>query len=176
MKLLMILWIIPIFLLAASDDPAWERLHYFEGRWRGDETGVAGHGVGDREYQLIMNGTYLVSMNKSTFKPQEQNPDGEVHEDWVIFSHDKSRGIVARGFYIEEFVIQYVLDKVASSASVLVFASENIENGPPGMRARLTLTILNDKQFDETFEIAMPGKDFDLLLTNHWRRKRFLLW
>ena len=176
MKKLFILLMSPLLLLGGSNDEAWELLTGFAGRWKGDETGVAGHGIGMREYRLIMNDTYLVSMNTSTFQPQPQNPEGEVHEDWVVFSHDQSRGIVARGFYIEGFVIRYFLDSEPSNDSVLVFVSEAVENGPPGIRARLIYTMLGDNNFDETFEIAMPGKDFGLLLTNHWRRKRFLFW
>ncbi len=166
----------PLTLAAQSgiDDPYWQRLSYFVGKWRGHETGRAGIGQGDRVYRYIMDEVYLYGRNKSTFKPQEQNPEGEVHQDWVIFSYDRNRDlVVAREFHIEGYVIYYLLDTLASSASELVFVSESSENAPPGLRARMIYRLRSDTDFEETFELAMPGQDFELYLTNYWKRKRF---
>ena len=54
----------------------------------------------------------------------------------------------------------------------LVFTSISSENAPPGLRARVIYLIKNEKEFEETFELAMPGKDYRLFLTNYWQRKR----
>jgi hypothetical protein len=43
-----------------------------------------------------------------------------------------------------------------------VFVSESIENIPQGFRAKETYQIINDNEFTETFELAEPGKAFEL--------------
>ena len=40
--------------------------------------------------------------------------------------------------------------------------TEAIENLPPGVRARETYAILGPDEFEESFELAEPGKDFEL--------------
>ncbi|UCC74803.1 MAG: hypothetical protein JSV86_09720 [Gemmatimonadota bacterium] len=150
---------------------AWEALRYFLGTWEGKESGVAGLGEGERPYVFIMDGTYLVAANTSTFEPQEANPEGEVHEDWAFFRYDKLRmAVVLREFHGEGFVNQYVLEE-AGLPGVLVFVSEAIEKLPAGWRARVTLTIQDDDHFEETFELAAPAEDFELLLNNQWTRR-----
>ena len=79
--------------------------------------------------------------------------------------------IVADG--IVELVFHCLMDTLSSSESKLVFSSISSENAPPGLRARVIYRIKNEKEFEETFELAMPGKDYQLFLTNYWKRKRF---
>ena len=55
---------------------------------------------------------------------------------------------------------QYVLESAADGT--FVFVSEAIENIPAGFRARETLRLVGGDQLEETFEIAPPGKDFDV--------------
>lgn len=40
--------------------------------------------------------------------------------------------------------------------------SEAIENIPKGYRARETYTFISANEFEEVFEIAEPGKDFEV--------------
>ena len=73
--------------------------------------------------------------------PQEKNPRGEVHEDWLVISYDRAKkNFMARGVFIESYVIRYALDLEASTEKRLVFLSEAVENGPR-LRARLTYQI-----------------------------------
>jgi len=44
----------------------------------------------------------------------------------------------------------------------LVSESTRIENGPPGMRTRFTLEKQSEDRFIETFELAMPGEEFEI--------------
>ena len=60
---------------------------------------------------------------------------------------------------------------MSADGNTIVFISEAIENGHEGMRARSIYTVINDNEFEETFELAMPGKEFGMLLKNHWTRK-----
>ncbi|UCC81484.1 MAG: hypothetical protein JSW46_10725 [Gemmatimonadota bacterium] len=150
---------------------AWEALQYFLGTWKGQESGVAGEGVGERCYALVMERNYIVAANTSTFEPQEANPEGEVHEDWAFFSYDKIRGkVVLREFHSEGFVNRYLLEEWDPQERRFVFESESIENLTEGWRARVTLTVHGENTFSETFELAAPGEEFESLLENQWSR------
>lgn len=50
--------------------------------------------------------------------------------------------------------------------------SEAIESIPTSYRARETYTILGRDEFTERFEIAEPGKDFELYLEARLKRVR----
>jgi lysophospholipase L1-like esterase len=149
----------------------WEPFRFFEGNWTGEESGKAGIGKGEREIQFIMDDRYLFYRNISHFEPQKKNPKGETHEDWTFFSYDNNRrNFVQRVFHSEGYVNQYILDTLSSNQTRFVFVSESVENAPVGLRARVTYSILGKNTFKETFELAMPGKDFSILLENIWTR------
>src|SRR5512146_193676 len=119
-------------------DP-WLRLRNFVGTWEGTAKGQAGNGTVHREYAFILADKFLHGKNRSTYPPQEKNARGEVHENWDLFSYDRSRRrLVLRQFHVEGFVNQYVLDPAQSTDTRLVFVSEAIENIAPGWRARET--------------------------------------
>jgi len=60
----------------------------------------------------------------------------------------------------------------APDGSTIVFTSESIENIPAGFRARETYKILGPDEFTEVFEIAEPGKDFEVYSEAHFKRKK----
>jgi hypothetical protein len=68
---------------------------------------------------------------------------------------------VLRQFHVEGFVNQYVAEP-ADDPRTLRFVSESIENIPLGFRARETYRIVGPDEFIETFEMAEPGKDFEV--------------
>jgi hypothetical protein len=53
---------------------------------------------------------------------------------------------------------------------MMVFVSEAIENIPAGFRARQTYRLVSPDEFEETFEMAEPGKDFTLYSQTKLRR------
>lgn len=59
-----------------------------------------------------------------------------------------------------------------TDAEIIVFTSESIENIPAGFRARETYKILGPDEFTEVFEIAEPGKDFQIYSEDHFKRKK----
>ena len=163
----------PIRAQATQQPDVWDPLKYFVGSWEGKAKGQPGNGKVEREYQFVLNGKYLQAKNKSTYPPQEKNPKGEVHEDWGLFSYDRSRKqFVLRQFHIEGFVNQYALDRAASNDKTLVFVTESIENIPAGWRAKESYRILNNDEFVETFELAAPGKEFEVYAENRFKRKK----
>jgi len=124
-----------------------------------------------REYRFVLNDRYLEVRNRSTYPAQPRNPKGEVHEDWGMISYDRSRKtFVLRQFHVEGFVNQYVAEPARDG--VLSFQSVAIENIAAGYRARETYTIKGLDEFVERFELAEPGKDFELYTETHFKRKK----
>lgn len=163
----------PILAQTAQQPDVWEPLKYFAGSWEGAAKGQSGAGRVEREYQFVLNGKFLQAKNKSTYPPQEKNPKGEVHEDWGLFSYDRSRKqFILRQFHVEGFVNQYGLDTKVSHSKTFVFVTESIENIPAGWRARESYRILNDDEFVEVFELAAPGKEFEVYSENRFKRKK----
>ncbi|MFC2085291.1 hypothetical protein ACFLS9_09555 [Bacteroidota bacterium] len=120
-----------------------------------------------------MDSTYLFFKNISKFEPQENKPEGEIHQDWTFFSYDKvHKTFAVREFHSEGFVNYYLMDTVKTSDNIFVFISESSENAPPGMRARVTYVIKSENEFTETFDLAFSGKEFQEFLRNHWTRKK----
>jgi hypothetical protein len=142
------------------------------GRWVGTAEGQPGKGTVERVYERVLGSRFIQVRNRSTYPPQEKNPKGEEHEDLGFFSFDRARkAIVFRQFHVEGFVNQYVLDP-ASTAERIVFTSEAIENIPPGWRARETYVRSTPDQLEEVFELAEPGKDFEVYSRSRLKRAR----
>ena len=98
-----------------------------------------------------------------------KNSKGDVHEDLGLFSFDSTRKrLVFRQFHKEGFVNQYVHDPAQTDK--VVFTIEAIENIPVGWRARETYVVHGTDAFEEIFELAEPGKDFEVY--SHARFKR----
>lgn len=146
----------------------WAPFRFFVGSWEGGSD----KSKTERDYEFVLEGTFLRVRNKSTFEPTEKNPKGEIHEDVGYFSYDNSRkNFVLRQFHVEGFVNKYVLESLADGGKTMVFVTESIENISSGWRARETYKILNDHEFTEVFELAAPAKDFEVCAKNHLRRK-----
>ena len=147
-------------------------LRFFVGTWRGDQAGRPGQGTAERTYQFILNDRFLQEANTSTYPPQEKNQKGEVHHHMSMISHDGARkSFVFRQFHTEGFVNTYVQEPTTDDKKI-VFVSEAIENIPAGFRARETYTIVSRDEFTERFEIAEPGKSFELYSEAHLKRIR----
>jgi hypothetical protein len=65
-----------------------------------------------------------------------------------------------------------VQDTQATEEVDLRFVSEAIENISPGWRARESYRILGPDEFFETFELAEPGKDFELYTESRLKRAK----
>jgi len=173
-RMFFILMLLPNTVFAQADkSEVWSAFNFFIGKWEGMGKGEPGESTVERDYQFVLDGKFLQAKNKSVYKPQEKNPKGEVHEDWGLLSYDRQRKkFVLRQFHVEGFVNQYVLDSLATDGKLLIFITEGIENIPAGWRAKETYKILSDDEFYEIFELAAPGKDFELYSENHFKRKR----
>ena len=147
-------------------------LRFFAGTWRGDQAGQPGRGTAERTYQFILNDRFLQETNTSTYPPKERSNNGEVHHHMSMISYDTARKLfVFRQFHTEGFVNTYVQQPTADLKTI-VFVSEAIENVPAGYRARETYAILSRDEFTERFEIAEPGKDFEVYSEARLKRVR----
>lgn len=54
--------------------------------------------------------------------------------------------------------------------AVLVFESEAFENFSNSWKARESYEFLSNDEFIETFELAAPGKAFQVYSRNHFKR------
>jgi hypothetical protein len=152
----------------ATEDP-FQAIRFLLGRWEGTTEGQPGKGTVSREYSTALNARFIRVRNRSTYPPQPANAKGEVHEDEGFISFDRSRKkLVLRQFHVEGFVNQYAEDSTAPDR--LSFTSEQIENIPPGWRARETYIPRGPNAFEEVFELAEPGKAFEVY--SHARFKR----
>ena len=143
------------------------------GKWTGESEGQPGKGKYERSYELVLNKKFIEVENKSIYPPSANNPKGEVHEDHGFISYDKSRKVfVLRQFHIEGFVNQYKMESISPDGKTIVFISESIENIPAGFRAKETYQINSNDEFTETFELAEPGKEFELYSKTTIRRNK----
>ena len=140
------------------------------GKWTGTSEGQSGRGTVEREYERALNARFIRVRNRSTYPPQDKNPKGERHEDEGFFSFDRARKlIVLRQFHVEGFVNTYVQDTGAGTGTIS-FTTEAIENIPAGFRARETYTFHGPDAFEEVFELAEPGKGFEVYSRSRFTR------
>jgi hypothetical protein len=171
-QVLLVVALLGTLLAQAQPPPAdpLTRLDGLIGRWRGTTEGQPGEGTAERDYARVLNGRFVRVQNRSVYPPQGKNPAGEVHEDTGMISVDRARGrLVFRQFHAEGFVNQYV-EGGAAVPGRLVFTSEAIENIPAGFRARETYVLQGPDAFEETFELAEPGKEFTVYSRSRFTR------
>ena len=154
---------------AAADQ--WSPIRFMIGTWQGTAEGEPGKGAVSRKYEFILNNQFIRESNTSTYAPNEKNKTGEVHEHLSFFSFDKSRkSIVLRQFHEEGFVNQFTLNVTSVTAKKIVFESERFENFSNDWKARETYEIVGPDEFIETFELAPPGKPFEVYSKTRLRR------
>jgi hypothetical protein len=171
-SLLSVILLAPLEAQAPAKSDAWAPLQFLVGEWNGTTEGQPGKGTVKRTYEWVLNGRFLREVNISTYPQQEKNPKGEVHEHWTMFSYDRGRKmLVMRQFHIEGFVNQYVLPQGSASVDGFVFESEAFENLPSGWKAREKYQRITKDEFVEVFELAAPGKPFEVYSRNHFRRR-----
>jgi len=59
---------------------------------------------------------------------------------------------------------------VSADAKSLEFVTVRIENLAAGWRAKKSYRILSTDEFEETFSLAPPGKDFEVFTIAHLKR------
>jgi hypothetical protein len=153
-----------------TEPDRFETFRFFLGAWEGSGEGRPGKSRVSREYALVLDGRFIEVRNRSLYAPQEGNP-GEDHRDVGYLSFDSARGkYVLRQFHVEGFVNQYVHESTSEDGKTLTFVTEAIENIPPGWRARETYLLAGPDELVERFELAEPGRAFELYSETRLRR------
>ncbi len=176
-NLLLVILVLPLISAGEAgqkdQEDVWGPLRYFVGKWEGIGGGKFGPSTLEREYTFILQDKFLHVKNRSVSPPTEKLPKGEVHEDWGFYSYDGGRKrFVLRQVHVEGFVNQFIAEPAPEPNKPPVFTTESIENLPPGWRARETYNIINKNEFEEIFELAKPGEDFQACVQNRMKRKR----
>jgi hypothetical protein len=154
----------------AQSDP-WTAICAFEGKWEGSTAGKPGKGTTSREYSFELNGRFLSQTDKSVYQPGDPAAKLLVHEDFGVFSYDKSlQKVIWRQFHSEGMVNEYTLDFVSPDGKTLEFVTTKIENLPPGFRAKKVYHIVSADEIGETFWLAAPGKEFELYTDSQLKR------
>lgn len=156
-------------------DDIWKPFNFFIGAWEGIGGGQLGKGTGKRNYEKVLNNQFLHFQNSMVFESRQDSTEGEIHHDFGVISFDRGRKkYVLRQFYSEGYINQFVLDTLFTDQKTYIFVTENVENGPKGIQARITLSIIDSKNFSETFELASPGKAYNVCVINRWKRTESL--
>lgn len=174
-RFLSILFFVPLFSFTPDENKFTlaDFAKYFEGTWEADQASCTGIGSGTRNYQYILNKTYLEVTNHAQFPNPDSTKAADTHDDKGIYSYDKSRKkIVHREFNSEGFINQYVLDSISPDKKTLVFLTEAIENVPKGWQGRITLTIIDENKFTDHFELKKPNGEFKTYVRANWIRKK----
>jgi hypothetical protein len=175
MRLLLAVTLPAVYVTANAQAPASDPLAAVArlvGAWSGTSEGQPGTGRVERQYERVLGSRFIQVRNRSIYPPQEKNPKGETHEDIGFLSFDSTRKrVVFRQFHTEGFVNQYVMEP-ATTPDRLVFTTEAIENIPAGFRARETYILTGPDQLEEIFELAEPGKSFELYSRTRLTRAR----
>jgi hypothetical protein len=159
---------------AGKPDP-WASVRFLVGTWSGAASGEPGNGTVERKYEFVLKDRFIQERNVSTYPPQEKNKRGEVHEHISFVSYDRLRKVlVLRQFHQEGFINQFALKPELGTATKLVFESEALENLDSKWRARETYEVLGADEFVETFELAEPGKEFQVYSQTRFKRRATL--
>ena len=148
---------------AEPEAGAWMPVRLFVGTWEGAASGKPGKGTATRTYGFELNNSFLVARNKSVYEPKKPGEKPEVHQDLGIFSYDQNlKQLILRQFHVEGFVNEYALENAAPDGKSFDFVTQRIENIAPGWRAKESYRIISNDEFEESFFLAGPGKDFEL--------------
>ncbi|MEW5984611.1 MAG: heme-binding beta-barrel domain-containing protein [Acidobacteriota bacterium] len=170
---LVLLLLIPTVLGAAQGPrpDVWAPVRFLDGVWEGQGDGMSGVSSVAQTYEFVLDANFLRMTTKAVFKPQEKNPKGETHEDVGYISYDRARkAFIMRGFYAEGFVNQYV-GTVSDDGKTLTFDTEDVENAPAGTKARLVFVRTGDRDLEQSFHVAWPGKEYTCYSTNRLTRR-----
>jgi enterochelin esterase family protein len=154
----------------AKSDPL-RAVRFLVGDWTGEASGQPGKGTVERKYALVLDGRFIEEHNTSIYEAKPGKA-AETHVHRSFLSYDKAAGkLMLRQFHGEGFVNLYALNTSASAANRLVFDSVSFENFSNEWQARETYQIVSPDEFVEIFELAAPGKAFEVYSHNHFKRK-----
>ena len=144
----------------AADESRFAPFDWLVGEWRGYGKFSNRTTYIHKTYGYDIGGVYFFERTLDIFPPQELSTEFEIHQDVSYFYRVGADGEYrAKMFYVEGFVTSAMV-KVSDDGSEIVIEATEVENGPSGMRSRITYTRVAPDRFTGLFELAMPGKDY----------------
>ncbi len=144
---------------------------YFVGDWKGTGTGASGPSTLERTYAFVLDEQFVRSATHAVFTPSEEGAEAATHADIGMMSYDRARSTyVLREFHSEGYINRYVPQFISEDSTVFAFVSESIENIESGWKARYTVTILGEDEFEDTFELCPPNGEYFTSGTNKLHR------
>jgi len=136
-------------------------IDWLVGEWRG--YGVFSNRTTyiHKSFSYEIGGKFLVEKTIDMFPPDTPSTEFEIHQDQVFYFLNADK-LEAVGFYGEGFVNCFNLT-VEQSAPKLIAQTYDVKNAPSGIRARITYEQEGDDHLQGIFELAMPGKQFDIV-------------
>lgn len=171
-KLYFLLWLLMFSVSSGAQNHSFDRLSFLLGTWEGEGTGFGNEkSAVHSEFNLVIGDQYIEVFNQSWFEPTVDNQEGELHVDRGYISYDKTRDrLVFRQFHIEGYVNTYVLVDSLSSADILVFRTESIENFMPGGKAQWTIRRTDETHIETIFDVSFPGEGYTCFGTNRLQK------
>lgn len=143
---------------------------YLLGKWEGKGTGQPGNSTATVRYEFVLDSTFIKFEGKSVYKPQEKNPKGEIHRGLGLIGFDKiKQSYFVYIFHNESFVEQDSIT-FSTDSSEFYLHSVNLTNIPEGWRSKSTFKKIDSKNYEQAFELAPPGKEFVIYVTNKMRK------
>ena len=110
-------------------DSLWEPMRYFIGTWSGVGEGESGNSICERNYQWALNGNFIQVRGKTSYAPQDKNPQGEIHEEIGYINYNSvEKNFMLREFHVEGYVNEYRLVSISPDGKKYTFVSFEIEN------------------------------------------------
>ncbi len=136
-------------------------LDWLIGEWQGYGVFTDKNTYIHRSYRYDTAGMFLIERTIDMFPPDTLTTEFEVHQGFAVYYVDTiSNSIKAKTFFVESYV-QSSTVTIHDNGQRIVAESTEVENGPPGMRARFTIEKQGKDGFKELFELAMPAQDYE---------------
>lgn len=165
-SLLVPLAVAPLAAQPASAPERFAPLSWLVGEWQGyglfsDDTTYI-----HKRFRYELEGMFLVEETLDIFPPAEPTTDYQVHQD-RLFYYPRGAGFAAKGFFVEGFVWNA---GVSVSGDTIRITTEEVEGGPPGFAARITLIRETADGYRATFELGTGDGDFRIIERLFMRR------
>lgn len=147
---------------SCAENPNWGPLNFYLGEWQAEGSGQIGKSKAVVSFQKDLQGEVIIRRNRNEYG------DKKIHEDLLIIRYDPkdTAHFMADNYDNEGHVVRY---DCKAEDKKLVFTSIA---GEPGLRFRMTLEPRDKDRFNTKFEIAPPGKEFNVYTEGDATRKK----
>ena len=147
-----------------------EKISFIIGDWTGTVSGFENSTSKiESSFQFVKDRKKIQVLNDSQFESSA-----------FLIEYDIERQLITcnRAFFNEGYGIKFFLDNSLSTDTSFVFMSEHIKNLPErienlsGEKARWTIKKISENEYEDSFEVSFPGKEFKCLRSNSLIKKQ----